>query len=190
MDLVIGYVNDIATTKIDTNKYNTNIDSINAMIRTINSLTKIGENGSLDKYKQGIDKAIEFTNTVSTAKLENLKTAANMFEKMADFSKSINGNFEGLADVIEDKIMPLLEKLNETFENTNKVIENGASIPSSAPTTTAPAVSAPAGGQGAQVGAQAPAGINYSAAINEIRQELSKIHDALTDGSQITRIDD
>ena len=190
MDLVIGYVNDIATTKIDTNKYNTNIDSINAMIRTINSLTKIGENGSLDKYKQGIDKAIEFTNTVSTAKLENLKTAANMFEKMADFSKSINGNFEGLADVIEDKIMPLLEKLNETFENTNKVIENGASIPSSAPTTTAPAVSAPAGGQGAQVGAQAPAGINYSAAIDEIRQELSKIHDALTDGSQITRIDD
>ena len=147
------------------------------------------DESKVDNFDKAVDSYIKFVDKINSVKIENLRTATNMFEKMAEFSKSINGNFEGLADVIEDKIMPLLEKLNETFENTNKVIENGASIPSSAPTTTAPAVSAPVGGQGAQVGAQAPAGINYSAAIDEIRQELSKIHDALTDGSQITRID-
>lgn len=177
-DATTGF--DIDEKKIKT--FNTLTDSLELFIRVSNK--------KADNLEKNINNTIKFIDKIDSVKLENLQTATNMFEKMAEFSKSISGDFAGLADTINDKIMPLLEKLNETFENTNKVIENGASIPSSVPTTTTPAVSAPASGQGVQVGAQAPADINYSAAINEIRQELSKIHDALTDGSQITRIDD
>ena len=184
-EIVKKVFNKTSEFNVDENK----IKSFNKVTDSLDKFIKVS-NKNADNLEKNINNTIKFVDKIDSVKIENLKTAANMFEKMADFSKSINGNFEGLADVIEDKIMPLLEKLNETFENTNKVIENGASIPSSAPATTAPVVSAPAGGQGAQVGAQAPVGINYSAAIDEIRQELSKIHDALTDGSQITRIDD
>lgn len=76
-----------------------------------------------------IDQNIKFLDKVDKSKVENLKTTANMFEKMAQFSESINGNFEGLADTLNEKIAPLMEELKGLLEGVqDKVEETGANV--------------------------------------------------------------
>lgn len=68
---------------------------------------------------------IKFVDKINNSKLENLKTTANIFEKMARFSETINGNFEGLATTINDKLMPLLEELKETMNSVPDKLDKG-----------------------------------------------------------------
>jgi hypothetical protein len=76
-----------------------------------------------------LDKHIEFINKISSVDVEKLKTSANMFEKMAEFSESINGNFEGLAQTLNEKIAPLMEELKELLTGVqDKVEETGANM--------------------------------------------------------------
>ena len=80
------------------------------------NIEKIGESkpGSIDTVLSSYEKLITKVDKVD---LEKLKTTATLFEKMSDFSKSINGNFEGLADTLNEKIAPLLEKLQEQIDD-------------------------------------------------------------------------
>ena len=63
-----------------------------------------------------IDNYIKFFDKINTVKLENLKSTERIFAHMAAFAKSINGNFDGLADALNDKIAPLLEELKKLLE--------------------------------------------------------------------------
>lgn len=58
-------------------------------------------------------KYIESINKVDTSKV---KSVTDMFGKMAQFSESINGNFEKLADVISNDLLEALGLLNENIE--------------------------------------------------------------------------
>ena len=147
-------------------------------------------NADQKSLKSNFESSNKFIDKINTVKVENLRTAANMFEKMAEFSKSISGNFEGLADTINDKIMPLLEQLNEGLNKTNENIGNNIAnipvmttpttvvAPTSTTTSTSPGGSAPAVPQK-----------DYSRILGEIKQEIAKVQKTLTDGSQITNIE-
>lgn len=114
--------------------------------KTVKHMSVIGETNNHGQFDKAIDSYVKFVDKINTVKLENLQTATNMFGKMAEFSKSISGNFEGLADTINEKIMPLLEQLNEGLNKTNKHIESGAFKSTSSETSAAPAApGAPAG---------------------------------------------
>jgi len=142
-----------------------------------------------DNLGQNIDNTIKFVDKIDSVKLENLETATNMFEKMAEFSKSISGNFEGLADAINDKIMPLLEELNGSLDKTNKSIESGTfSQPTVVSTTTAGGAAGTAAGGAAAAGRPVPPPKDYSRILGEIKQEIVKVQKTLTDGSQRTTI--
>ena len=65
----------------------------------------------------------DFLKVVDSVDIENLKTAARMVEKMADFSQSINGNFEHLAETLNEKIAPLIEDLKEAIDNVSAKVE-------------------------------------------------------------------
>lgn len=69
-----------------------------------------------------IDNYIKFFDKINTVKLENLKSTERIFAHMAAFAKSINGNFDGLADALNDKIAPLLEELKKLLEEIPKQI--------------------------------------------------------------------
>jgi hypothetical protein len=185
IELMLTYVDDIANHRLNVQGYRNNVDAINEMIRIINRVVNIGEGKGLNKYKEGIDKAIEFTNVISNAKLDNLQTAANIFGQMVEFSKSINGNFEGLAETINDKILPLLEELNEMLGKTNEGFEKGnftiGAAPIAAPVTTGPVAPAAAPTAPSQ---------NYTAVLGKIQQALTDIQTTLTDGSQRTVIEE
>ncbi len=111
------------------NDLNTSIDSVGK----INS-KQFGSN--VDNYIRFIDKV----NTVDVAKLE---TSAKMFEQMANFSNSIKGNFEKLAESLSEDLMPILEELKEIMEKVPEKLDTGFQNTSAsiAATTVAPTTS-------------------------------------------------
>ena len=124
-DRILTNIKSVADHQFDSRNFNLNIDAFNKLADSVSKFYNINDSKNT-KFKEGVDKAIEFTNTINNAKLDNLQTATNLFGKMTEFSNTINGNFEGLADTINDKIMPLLEKLNDALKETNEGIKNGA----------------------------------------------------------------
>ena len=118
-EIIKKVFNEKSDIKIDDKK----INKFNALTQSLSGFIKVFD-VNVDKVKTGIEETIRFVDKIDKANIENLQTATNMFEKMAEFSNSINGNFEGLADTINEKIIPLLEKLNEALEKTNSGIDN------------------------------------------------------------------
>jgi flagellar biosynthesis/type III secretory pathway chaperone len=76
---------------------------------------------------------------VNSIDLAKLQTTTNLFEKMAEFSKSISGDFEGLADTLNDKIAPLIEELKGLLEGVQERVEkSGSDISASVYASKAP----------------------------------------------------
>ena len=73
----------------------------------------------LDNYGKFLDK-------VGGVDLEKLKTTENMFKNMANFSNSISGDFDKLADSLNEKIAPMLEKLQTLMEEVGKKVESAS----------------------------------------------------------------
>ena len=84
-----------------------------------------------DQFVRFIDKA----NSIDT---EKLKTVRDMFEQMAEFSKSVHGDFDRLADVLSEKLCDVLEKLQKTLDDIANMdfptpTPNGGESPAPAP---------------------------------------------------------
>lgn len=113
--------------------YNANISSavnlaLNDMERINEVLSKVESTPeTASSYKKIMEANTNFLDKINTVKLENLKTAANIFEQMAKFSESISGDFEGLADTLNDKIAPLMEELKELLDGVQKKVEKSGS---------------------------------------------------------------
>lgn len=68
---------------------------------------------STNNFVRFVDKA----NSVDTKKI---KSVTEMFEKMAQFSESIKGDFNALADVLSDKLVDVLNKLHIAIGDLSK----------------------------------------------------------------------
>ena len=80
-----------------------------------------------EKINKTLNSYGDFLKKVDNVNLKKLETSAKMFEEMARFSESINGNFDKMADTLNDKIGPLLEDLKNTLNDVHiQVTENGA----------------------------------------------------------------
>ena len=180
---LINHINESNINKDNVKKAELTKNFIKQIEKTVGYMSKIGEMNNQGQFDKAIDSYVRFVDKINTVKLENLQTATNMFEKMAEFSKSISGNFEGLANTINEKIMPLLEQLNEGLNKTNENIGNGSFGSTSATSRPAAPVSASAG-----TATNAPQK-DYSRILGEIKQEISKMQKILTDGSQVTVVD-
>jgi hypothetical protein len=65
--------------------------------------------------KENTDSFIKFIDKANSIDTSKLKTVRDMFEQMANFSKSVHGDFDKLADILSDKLCTVLEKLQETL---------------------------------------------------------------------------
>lgn len=81
---------------------------------------------AVDKQKEITRCYVQLLDKVNRVDLDKLKTAANLFKSMANFSESINGNFDALAQSLNDKIAPLLEELKKLLEEVPDSIEASA----------------------------------------------------------------
>lgn len=69
----------------------------------------------IDKVGVNITKTKELFTQINTVDLEKLKNASSLMKNISDLSKSIQGNFEGLAKVINEQLLDVLEKLTEAL---------------------------------------------------------------------------
>ena len=90
-------------------------------------LANFSKDIKVQDHERLMNSTIKFLDKVNTAKLENLKTAHNLFKEMKEFSQSISGNFEGLADALNEKIAPLLEELKELIGKIPDSVKDSAS---------------------------------------------------------------
>lgn len=87
------------------------LPAITELNNTMAAMSNIKENNSgklLNHYINFIDK-------INTIKVENVEKTTAMFQQMARFSESINGNFEQLAEALNEKLLPVLVELKETM---------------------------------------------------------------------------
>ena len=118
--------------------------------------------GDMVKYLAGLDDSqvkrtkevtennIKWLDKISAINIDKVKTTAAMFHEMAEFSKSISGDFDKLADTLNEKLMKILEELRDvlkdTGESVDKLAEKKASGSSSATNSSkeSPVAEAPA----------------------------------------------
>ena len=109
--MAIRNLNNIAKENIDDNKVRSRMSLLGILGEQLKKFpTQMGDPSA------AIDNYIKFFDKINTVKLENLKSTERIFAHMAAFAKSINGNFDGLADALNDKIAPLLEELKKLLE--------------------------------------------------------------------------
>ena len=128
---MISILNDLAT-KIkagvwSVDKRTSQMKELYKVIRDFSSLSP-----SQVKNSEAISKNyIALLDKIGTTDIEKLKTTVNLFEKMSEFSKSINGNFEGLAEALNEKIAPLLEKIQNGMDGLKSSVEQSSADVSS-----------------------------------------------------------
>ena len=115
--MAIRNLNNIAKENIDDNKVRSRMSLLGILGEQLKKFPK-----EMGDPSAAIDNYIKFFDKINTVKLENLKSTERIFAHMAAFAKSINGNFDGLADALNDKIAPLLEELKKLLEEIPKQI--------------------------------------------------------------------
>lgn len=78
----------------------------------------------LNFIQKSTEQYMKFMDKVNSMDLQKLQSAERLFEHMADFSQSINGNFQDLAEALNDRIAPLLEELKELLSKIPKKMED------------------------------------------------------------------
>ena len=103
------------------------IKRANAIKLVSESINELGKDVNVDAHTKLTDNYVKFIDKIDKSKLENLKTARNLFKEMKEFSESINGNFEGLANALNEKIAPLLEELKGLIGKIPESVNKSAS---------------------------------------------------------------
>ena len=66
--------------------------------------------------QKNTDNFIRFIDKANSVDVEKIKSIRDMFEQISEFSKSVRGDFDKLADVLSEKLVVILEKLHGTLE--------------------------------------------------------------------------
>lgn len=75
---------------------------------------------SSKEFEKKMSSASRFIEKINKADIQKLEQANGLFSALRDISKDINGNFQGLANTINDKLVTALENLKEVLEQTNE----------------------------------------------------------------------
>lgn len=86
----------------------------NILDKLVNTLNKLADIGIKPETEKFVDTSERFIKTLSNTDLSKLETAEKIFKNMAEFSQSIKGDFDALAEALTEKIAPLLEQISES----------------------------------------------------------------------------
>lgn len=95
-------------------KYSTASNVMVEIIRMFGG-TKVNIKGA-NVLKTNIDKTTALIKQVNTVDVEKLKTTSELMRHISELSRSIHGNFEGLAKVISEDLMEALQKLTDALD--------------------------------------------------------------------------
>lgn len=97
-----------------------NMDLMDRINESITSFTHVTTQ-DVKNSKDLTDNYIAFLTKVNSMDFTKLKTTEQLMKHWADMSRTINGNFQGLAQAINEHIMPTLKGLNKTMDESLKV---------------------------------------------------------------------
>ena len=96
-----------------------NMDLMDRINESITSFTHVTTQ-DVKNSKDLTDNYIAFLTKVNSMDFTKLKTTEQLMKHWADMSRTINGNFQGLAQAINEHIMPTLKDLNKTMDESLK----------------------------------------------------------------------
>ena len=117
---VIDLINNHDFGSIDDDK----LEILEQITDIIEDFTDInGENA--DGVVKVVNSYANFIDKVNTVDVTKLETSTKMFEQMARFSESIEGDFDELAETLSDKLLPVLTELKEVMSVLPEKIDVG-----------------------------------------------------------------
>ena len=127
--IICGTVDSIAvmitkstgTNILEANSRLTLIERLNTAIGNFNNINE----ASINRGKRALEGYTKFVEKINTIDIKKLETSAKIFEEMAKFSKHIKGNFDALAESINEDLMPVLKELKEIMEKVPETLETG-----------------------------------------------------------------
>lgn len=136
IELVVGtklskeYTEKVKNIYENSSNLNKILSSFSKLSNTMSDMNHVSDK-DVENNTKLVGNYIKFMDKVNTLKVENVRTMTNMFEKMYEFSKSINGNFDKLADALVEKIAPLLAELKELLAKVPEHVQSSAASISS-----------------------------------------------------------
>lgn len=121
---IVKLINDESFKGIDVDDV---IERASAMKLVAESINELGKDVNVNNHTKLTENTIKLIDKIDKSKLENLQTAHNMFKEMKEFSESISGNFDELAEALNEKITPLLEELKELIGKIPESVDKSAS---------------------------------------------------------------
>ena len=97
------------------------IDAVNEKVKGFGEIKK----DTVKMQKIMLSNYGNFLNKINKIDVEKVKTTTDMFAKMADFSDSIHGDFDKLAEALSSKLLPVLEELKEVMSDVPEKLEQG-----------------------------------------------------------------
>lgn len=111
--------------KLNNEAFESMISHITSINDAMSSLSGISDK-DVANTKQNLDNYSKFLTKIDGVKLENLEKGASLFEQMAKFSMSINGNFEQLAQTINEDLITVLKELKDIMSDVPEAIEKSS----------------------------------------------------------------
>lgn len=130
---IISKMAGVSTVKMDTWQMEGKLRIIERLNKAMVGFGQISDAG-LANGERALNSYSSFLTKINDTDLEKLKTAKNLVQRMAEFSSTINGNFEGLADTLNDKIAPLMEEIKDALDQ----VKNGNISISTSSTESSP----------------------------------------------------
>ena len=109
---VVQYLNSM---EFDMGKTERNLELLE---RTTDAIHKLGHvsNEDVQNSKQITDNYIKFLDKINSSDFQKLDIAAKMFESFAILAESIKGDFQGLAETVNEHIMPVLDETQKMLD--------------------------------------------------------------------------
>lgn len=135
VDSIISVASSITKNVLDED--NLKIKNFRDANKRVDLLERVGEvvaefadvsSGDVKRSETLINNYVKFIDKINTADLTNLKTTVELFQRMTEFSKSIAGDFDKLADALQEKIAPLLERLEEHVSKMKMDVSTGIDL--------------------------------------------------------------
>jgi hypothetical protein len=120
VDLLMDCLKVVGETRIDRNNYDQNLQHIDELNKRLRSIVKV-TTADVRNAKALTDNYIRFIDRVDAADFRKLRTTEQMMKWWAMLSRSINGNFDSMAQAINEHIMPMLKELQHTMDGVSQV---------------------------------------------------------------------
>ena len=145
------------------------LDIMDRISQTVGSFVKVTDS-DVQNSKDITENYIKFFKQVDSMDLRKLQHTDYLMRSWASISRDLKGNFEGLAQTINQHIMPMLEKVNETLQKTTQCQQEiiseltkpvdfnagGSGMPGSTPGTTPETGVSPNGSSDPSLGSADP----------------------------------